>query len=63
SSTAVTYQFEGLTRLSCVQHLLAAFRTPKIKSLELEIVDHDVLTIVVHSESGDSLPPSHLMRF
>ena len=35
-----------------MQHLLAAFRTPKIKSLELEIVDHEVLTIVVHSESG-----------
>ena len=42
-----------------VQHLLAAFRTPKIKSLELEIVDHEVLTIVVHSETGATPSSAH----
>jgi hypothetical protein len=41
-----------LTALKLVQHLLAAFRTQKIRSLELEIADHEVLTIVVRSESG-----------
>lgn len=44
--------------LLVVQHLLAAFRTPKIKSLELEIVDHEILTIVVHSESGKAPSPA-----
>jgi hypothetical protein len=35
-----------------VQHLLAAFRTTKIKHLELEIVDNDVVSIQLDSETG-----------
>lgn len=41
--------------LNILQHFLSAFRTPKIKRVEMEIQDGDLLTITVDSESGMSM--------
>jgi hypothetical protein len=42
----------GSTKFEVLQHVMAAFRTPKIRHLELEIHDDELVTVSLDSESG-----------
>eukprot|EP00892_Ulva_mutabilis_P003355 jgi/Ulvmu1/1391/UM011_0119.1 len=48
----VLYTVTSMNASVLLKHLLSAFRTPKIKQVEMEIQDGDLLTITVDSESG-----------
>lgn len=35
-----------------MQHLMAAFRTPKIRHAQLELLSEEIMAVIVESESG-----------
>lgn len=38
-----------------MQHLMAAFRTPKIRYAQLELLNEEIMAVSLESESGELL--------